>query len=140
MDKEELETNNKEQSMNYEEPVRVINLSNKDITVHQISLLSRGHKYTLTLKENIEESRNDIKHFIRKVKLQEYFQESTSLSQENLSMMKNKGYSYGDTFDDKLLLQKKGIAMGDKNGTIICHTSTRIPRETDVPKSSYEIW
>ena len=87
----ELRTNNKKQATNYEEPVSVINFSNKDITVHQISQLSRGLKYTPTPKENIEELRNDIKHFIRKVKLLEYFQQSISLSQENPSTVKSKG-------------------------------------------------
>ena len=90
-DKEELGTNNKEEPTNYEEPVRVINLSNKGISVHQISLHSKELKYTITSKENIEELRNDIKHFIRKVKLQEYFQESTRLSQGSPSIVKNKG-------------------------------------------------
>ena len=37
------------------ETVKVVNLSSKNLTTHQINLLSRGLKYTPTPKQNIEE-------------------------------------------------------------------------------------
>ena len=53
----------------------------KNLTEHQIKLLSKGLKYTPIPKQNMEELRNDIKKFTRKIKLREYFYNEEKIEQ-----------------------------------------------------------
>ena len=76
---------------------RVINLSSRKLTETEISLLSKGMKFTPTPKANITELESDIQHYTRKLRLAEFFEDdevsSSSESDdcdENGSLVQNK--------------------------------------------------
>ena len=74
------------------EPLKLVNLSKKELNIHQIQLLSEGLKYTPTLPQNIDKLKNDVRHFTRNIKLYEFFhpEKEQQMRERGRSLVKNK--------------------------------------------------
>ena len=72
---------------------KVINLSSTCLTDTQVSVLSKGLKFTPTLRRNTIEMEKYIHNFTRKLKLTEYFANENDITfdEQTQPLVKNKG-------------------------------------------------
>ena len=70
----------------------IFNLSSRKLSKYEMSVLSRGLKFTPTPdKSKDEQLANDVSEFHRKLKLKEYFHENENI-QEDDSLVRNNSY------------------------------------------------
>ena len=69
---------------------KVLNLSSVSLTPLQIQILSKGLKFTPNPQRNLPEMEKDIKIFTRKLRLVEFFSESSELDTPDSSLVKCK--------------------------------------------------
>lgn len=90
--------------MNIENRVdpKIINLSSRDLSTDEISLLQKGLKFTPTPSANQNELKNDVQEFGRKLRLLDYFHEQQQNTADN-SIARNKSNFVPPKTQDKYL-------------------------------------
>lgn len=66
---------------------KIINISQKNFSIHEIELLKRGLKFTPTPKKNDVDVIKDTEEFCKKLRLREFFQNSENSDE---SLVRNK--------------------------------------------------